>query len=72
MFGKLIHLGVDAVLVSALLAGVRRSTGLTPALAVIPNKDFRKWFKNYLELGEYAFDFAVVFFGRSSYFERQR
>lgn len=29
MFGKLIHLGVDALLVSAFLAGVRRSTGLT-------------------------------------------
>ncbi|KZW03885.1 DUF1748-domain-containing protein [Exidia glandulosa HHB12029] len=72
MFGKLIHLGVDALLVSAFIAGVRRSTGLTPALATIPNKDVRQWFRNYLEVGEYVFDFSVVFFGRSRFFERQR
>lgn len=29
MFGKLFHLGVDAILISAFLAGVKRSTGLT-------------------------------------------
>ncbi|EEB92907.1 hypothetical protein MPER_08512, partial [Moniliophthora perniciosa FA553] len=31
----------------------------------LPNKDMR-------QLGEYAFDLAVVFFGRSSSFERKR
>jgi hypothetical protein len=29
MLGKLVHLGFDAILISALLAGVKRSTGLT-------------------------------------------
>lgn len=29
MFGKLFHLGVDALIISAFLAGVKRSTGLT-------------------------------------------
>ena len=29
MFGKLFHLGLDALLISAFLAGVKRSTGLT-------------------------------------------
>ena len=29
MLGKLVHLGIDALLLSALLAGIRRSTGLT-------------------------------------------
>jgi hypothetical protein len=29
MFGKLFHLGMDALIISAFLAGVRRSTGLT-------------------------------------------
>jgi hypothetical protein len=28
MFGKLVHLGFDAILISAVLAGVKRSTGL--------------------------------------------
>lgn len=71
MFGKLVHLGIDAILVSALLAGVRRSTGLTPALSQVPNKDVRQFLRTYLEFGEYAFDFAVVVFGRSKSFERK-
>lgn len=29
MFGTLIHLGIDAALLSAFLAGIRRTTGLT-------------------------------------------
>ena len=29
MLGKLVHLGFDALLISAFLAGVKRSTGLT-------------------------------------------
>ena len=29
MFGTLIHLGIDALIVSAFLAGVKRNTGLT-------------------------------------------
>ncbi|KAI9453201.1 DUF1748-domain-containing protein [Lactarius psammicola] len=29
MFGKLMHLGFDALLISAFLAGVKRTTGLT-------------------------------------------
>ncbi|KAI0296059.1 DUF1748-domain-containing protein, partial [Multifurca ochricompacta] len=69
---KLVHLGIDALLISAFLAGVRRTTGLTPALALVPNKDIRQLLRSYLEFGEYAFDFAVVIFGRSSSFERRR
>jgi len=72
MFGRLFHLGVDALLISAFLAGIKRSTGLTPALARVRNKDVRHLIGSYLEMGEYAFDFAVVFLGRSSSFERQR
>ncbi|TFK74462.1 DUF1748-domain-containing protein [Pluteus cervinus] len=72
MLGKLIHIGFDALLLSAFLAGVKRTTGLTPALAVVANKDARQWLRMYLETGEYIFDFAVVFLGRSSYFERKR
>lgn len=35
MLGKLVHIGVDAVLISAFLAGIKRTTGLTcvPPLA---------------------------------------
>ncbi|KAF9821047.1 hypothetical protein IEO21_01024 [Rhodonia placenta] len=72
MFGTLVHLGFDAMLLSAFLAGVRRTTGLTPKLSDVPNKDVRQLLRSYLEFGEYVFDFAVVIFGRSSSFERRR
>lgn len=29
LFGKLFHFGLDAVLITALLAGIKRNTGLT-------------------------------------------
>ncbi|KAI9063436.1 DUF1748-domain-containing protein [Trametes sanguinea] len=71
MLGTLIHWGIDAVLLSAFLAGIRRTTGLTPKLSDVPNKDIRQLLRSYLEFGEYVFDFAVVIFGRSSSFERR-
>jgi len=72
MLGTLVRLGFDAMLISAFLAGIKRTTGLTPALAQVPNKDVRQLLKTYLEFGEYIFDFAVVIMGRSSSFERRR
>ncbi|KAF9057779.1 DUF1748-domain-containing protein [Panaeolus papilionaceus] len=72
MLGKIIHLGIDALLISAFLAGVKRTTGLTPALSQVPNKDVRQLLSTFLEFGEYTFDFAVVVLGRSSSFERKR
>jgi hypothetical protein len=72
MLGKLVHLGFDAMLIAAFLAGVKRTTGLTPAIAQVPNKDVRQILKSYLEFGEYIFDIAVVFMGRSQSFERRR
>ncbi|TFL00604.1 DUF1748-domain-containing protein [Pterulicium gracile] len=71
MFGTLTHLAFDALLFTAFLAGVKRTTGLTPALAQVPNKDIRQLLRSYLEFGEYVFDFAVVIFGRSASFERK-
>ncbi|EIM88385.1 DUF1748-domain-containing protein [Stereum hirsutum FP-91666 SS1] len=71
MLGKLVHIGIDAIIISAFLAGVKRNTGLTPALHQVPNKDIRQILRQYLEFGEYAFDFAVVIFGRSASFERK-
>ena len=32
MLGKIFHLGIDALLISAFLAGIKRSTGLTYVL----------------------------------------
>ncbi|KAL7409706.1 DUF1748-domain-containing protein [Mrakia frigida] len=71
MFSTLIRLAVDALLVSAFLAGLKRSTGLTPAISKIGNKDVRVALTWYLEIGEYSFDFAQVFLGRSAFFVRE-
>ncbi|KAM5532701.1 hypothetical protein V8D89_013593 [Ganoderma adspersum] len=71
MLGTLIHLGIDAALLSAFLAGIKRTTGLTPKLSDVPNKDIRQLLRSYLEFGEYLFDFVVVICGRSSSFERK-
>ncbi|CAG5179393.1 uncharacterized protein ALTATR162_LOCUS9218 [Alternaria atra] len=86
--GKVAHYAFDAVLISAFLAGVRRSTGLTPydykigakakpSPSVKPdtfgeNPSAQKWFESYLWVGETVMDSSVAFFGSSSYFERKR
>lgn len=45
---------VDAVLISIALSGIKRSTGLTPAVRRLPNKDLRSVFRVYLETGEWV------------------
>ncbi|KAG9317148.1 Isochorismatase-like protein [Chiua virens] len=71
MFGSLFHLAIDALLFSAFLAGIKRSTGLTPALSQVPNKDIRQMLRTYLGIGEYAFDLAMVVFGVILFFTCQ-
>ncbi|CAH7672114.1 hypothetical protein BY996DRAFT_4604293 [Phakopsora pachyrhizi] len=67
----IIHLGLDSLLVSVCLAGIRRSTGLTPALSKVQNKEVRRILKSYLDLGDWVMDFLIVAMGRSSSFERK-
>jgi len=70
--GSLIHLSFDVVLVSAFLAGVRRSTGLTlKSKSVTENDSFAKYIDNYLWVGETVMDQSVAFLGTSRYFERR-
>ncbi|ETS61373.1 hypothetical protein PaG_04400 [Moesziomyces aphidis] len=71
MFGRIFHLLFDAMLVSVALSGIKRSTGLTPAVSRMPNKDLRNLMRIYLEAGEWIMDFSVVILGRSSSFERK-
>lgn len=54
MFGRFFHLMVDAVLISVALSGIKRSTGLTPAVRRVPNKDVRNLLRVYLETGEWV------------------
>merc|ERR1711862_1027589 len=75
VLGRLTHYAFDAVLISAFLAGVKRSTGLTPSFRseqVSDNKEVRKWVDNYLWVGEVFMDQSVAFMSSSGYFERKR
>ncbi|KAI7359480.1 hypothetical protein D0862_15181 [Hortaea werneckii] len=75
VLGRLAHYTFDAVLVSAFLAGVKRSTGLTPSLKLesfSESPGVKKWIENYLWVGETMMDQSVALMGSSGYFERKR
>ncbi|GBE88297.1 Uncharacterized protein YIL156W-B [Sparassis crispa] len=70
--GKLFHLAVDAVLVSTVVAGVRRSSGFTPETAVITEPTLRSVAERYLGIGETVFDMIQGSAVTSKYFKRDR
>ncbi|RAL11350.1 DUF1748 domain-containing protein [Aspergillus homomorphus CBS 101889] len=88
MLGRISHYAFDAVLISAFLAGIKRSTGLAPPLSrvargvfhspsletdkITDNKDFKKWIDQYLGVGEWVMDQSVAVLGSTSWFERRR
>jgi len=75
VLGRLVHYGFDAVLISTILAGMKRSTGLTPSFQtkkLTENKDVSYWVERYLSIGEFVLDQSVAVAGASSWFERKR
>ncbi|KAK9380497.1 uncharacterized protein V2V93DRAFT_380720 [Kockiozyma suomiensis] len=70
--GRLVHYSVDLVLVSALLAGVKRSTGLMLKTDTIESTDVRTAVVKYLDMGEWVLDTSVAFMNSSPYFVRKR
>ncbi|WPG97479.1 Hypothetical protein R9X50_00025500 [Acrodontium crateriforme] len=75
VLGRLTHYAFDAVLISAFLAGVKRSTGLTPSVkseSFSESPGVKKWIDNYLWVGETIMDQSVAIMGASGYFERKR
>ncbi|KAI1432781.1 hypothetical protein GGR50DRAFT_562308 [Xylaria sp. CBS 124048] len=72
--GRLGHYAFDAVLISTILAGMRRSTGLTVKSDRITgdSPEMNKWVTKYLGVGEWVLDQSVAFAGSSKYFERMR
>ncbi|KAI1182674.1 hypothetical protein F5B17DRAFT_435390 [Nemania serpens] len=72
--GRLGHYALDAVLISTILAGMRRSTGLTVRSERITgeNTEMNKWVTKYLGVGEWVLDQSVAFAGTSKFFERTR
>ncbi|TGZ84235.1 DUF1748-domain-containing protein [Ascodesmis nigricans] len=72
VLGRLAHFGFDAILFSAFLAGVKRSTGLQVKTDQIESKDIRSAVVKYLDVGEWVMDQSIAFMGTSAYFERKR
>ncbi|KAA1467706.1 DUF1748-domain-containing protein [Dentipellis sp. KUC8613] len=70
MIGRLTHYAVDAVLVSTLLAGVRRSSGFRPQTDSISDATTRSLVEQYLGIGEKVFDVAQATIVNSAYFKR--
>ncbi|KAJ1993613.1 hypothetical protein H4R33_000614 [Dimargaris cristalligena] len=71
MVGKLIHYAADAVLISAVLAGIRRSSGLTFKTDSIESKEFRSVIESFLNIGEKTIDFGTSILSTTSFFERR-
>jgi len=75
VLGRLTHYAFDAVLISAFLAGVKRSTGLTPSFdtgKISNSKEVKGWVDKYLGVGEWVMDQSIAVLGSSGYFERRR
>ncbi|KAH7628311.1 hypothetical protein B0T09DRAFT_268093 [Sordaria sp. MPI-SDFR-AT-0083] len=79
--GRLSHYAFDAVLLSAFLAGMKRSTGLTLTFGDYSfktdkvageNKEVGKWVDKYLGVGEWVMDQSVAIAGSSGWFDRTR
>ncbi|KAI9332414.1 hypothetical protein BD770DRAFT_333297 [Pilaira anomala] len=69
---KLLHYTFDAILISTVLAGIKRSTGIEPATSKIESTTIRGYVDKYLGFGEWIFDMSVVYFTHSSYFTKKQ
>ncbi|KAL9556742.1 hypothetical protein MBANPS3_001723 [Mucor bainieri] len=67
---KLLHYAFDAVLITTVLAGIKRSTGLQPATSKIESSAIRGYVDQYLGFGEWVFDMSVAYLNHSSYFTK--
>ncbi|KAL8287265.1 hypothetical protein RQP46_003717 [Phenoliferia psychrophenolica] len=70
MLGRVFHYAADVVLVSAVLAGVKHSSGFQVTTAGIPEGPARQTADTVLGIGEKIFDYTAALSYTSSYFER--
>ncbi|CAD6888818.1 unnamed protein product [Tilletia controversa] len=72
MLSRIFHYSVDAVLLSTVLAGVKRTSGLAPDLTQIPEGTPRDLTGKFLGFGEFTFDslMAAAHASRSTSSER--
>ncbi|KAF4614102.1 hypothetical protein D9613_007698 [Agrocybe pediades] len=70
VLGKLVHYTVDAVLLSTVVAGIRRSSGFSPDATAISDPTIRSVAEKFLGVGETVFDMVQATAVNSSYFKR--
>ncbi|KAI0084134.1 DUF1748-domain-containing protein [Irpex rosettiformis] len=68
--GRLFHYAVDAVLVSTVLAGVKKTSGFYPSTASIGDSTLRSFTDSYLGIGERIFETIQATAVNSPYFKR--
>ncbi|KAH8980879.1 hypothetical protein EDB92DRAFT_1765783, partial [Lactarius akahatsu] len=56
VLGRLAHYAFDAILLSTVAAGVKRTTGFAPDIESISNPTMRSFTQSYLGFGETVFD----------------
>jgi len=71
MLGRILHLAFDAVLVSAALAGIKRSSGLSINVEQIKNEEIQKAVKRYLDFGDWTLDQGIAVASSSPWFKRE-
>ncbi|KAK6456727.1 uncharacterized protein RJT20DRAFT_126773 [Scheffersomyces xylosifermentans] len=69
--GKLAHYSFDLVLISIILAGIHRNTGLVFDTSHFSSVDVRKWFGKYLAFGERCYDSTVSLLKLTGYFTQR-
>ncbi|KAJ6513433.1 hypothetical protein C8R45DRAFT_347294 [Mycena sanguinolenta] len=67
---RLLHYAFDAVLISTVAAGVRRSSGFTLNSELISEPNLRSAADKYLGVGESIFDMIQATAVNSTYFKR--
>lgn len=70
VLGRIVHYVADAVLLSTVLAGVKRSSGFAPDTLLISDPTTRGLVDRYLGVGDTIFDMVQATAVNSSYWKR--
>ena len=65
--GRIVHYAVDLTLFAGFLAGVKKNTGITVNMSMIPEPTIEKYAWKYLDYGDYVYDSTVDFMKTSQY-----
>lgn len=70
VLGRLVHYAGDAVLITTVLAGIKRQTGLRPDIDRIAEPTTKSVLEKYLGIGEFIFDSSVAAARASAFFQK--